>query len=262
VAVPLLLELGDEALAERWLPRVAAGEARIAVAHPVSPFVTDAHVADLLLLPRGDALYAVPPEAATLQAEPADDPARRLFTARFEADPALRVAEGEAVRRLLDAALDRGALAAAGQLLGVADRLVAMAVAYAAERKQFGKPIGSFQAVKHALADVKVRLEYARPVVYRAAVSVARGDALRALHVSMAKAQAAEAAELAARRALQVHGAIGYTWEQDLHVWMRRAWSLARAWGGAAFHRGRVAESLFEGDLAIGPGTTFRGETT
>lgn len=260
VAVPLMRELGDAALAERWLPRVAAGEARVAVAHPVSPFVADAHVADLLLLPRGDALYAVGREAVTLQAEPADDPARRLFTVRFEPDPAARVAEGEAVRTLLDAALDRGALAAAGQLLGVADRLVEMAVGYATERKQFGKPIGSFQAVKHMLADVKVRLEYARPVVSRAAFSVARGAALRALHVSMAKAQAAEAAGLAARRALQVHGAIGYTWEQDLHVWMRRAWSLARAWGDTPFHRGRIAEALFEGGLAIGPGTTFRGE--
>ncbi|MDX1649220.1 MAG: acyl-CoA dehydrogenase family protein, partial [Myxococcota bacterium] len=120
---------------------------------------------------------------------------------------------------------------------------------------------GSFQAVTHMLADVKVGLEYARPVVHRAAWSVARGAPHRAVHVSMAKHQAAEAAEQAARRALQAHGAIGYTWEQDLHIWMRRAWSLARAWGDAAFHRARVAEALRSGDLPIGPGTTFRGDT-
>jgi alkylation response protein AidB-like acyl-CoA dehydrogenase len=260
VAVPLLVELADEALAGRWLPRVAAGEARLAVGHPVSPFVADADVADLLLLPHGDALHAVPADAAQATHEPANDPSRRLFSVRFEPSPATRVAEGERVRALLDAALDRGALSAAAQLLGVADRLVALAVAYTSERTQFGRPVGSFQAVKHMLADVKVRLEYARPVVQRAAWSVARSAPLRSLHVSMAKHQAAEAAELAARRALQAHGAIGYTWEQDLHIWMRRAWSLARAWGDPAFHRARIAEALLEGGLAIGPGTTFRGD--
>jgi alkylation response protein AidB-like acyl-CoA dehydrogenase len=260
VAVPLLVELGDEGLCERWLPGVSGGETRLAVGHPVSPFVEDADVADLLVLPHGDALHAVPGEAVRAVLEPANDPSRRLFTVSFEPSAATRVAEGERVRALLDAALDRGALAAAAQLLGVADRLLEMAVAYTSERRQFGRPVGSFQAVKHMLADVKVRLEYARPVVHRAAWSLARGAAHRGVHVSMAKHQAAEAAEMAARRALQAHGAIGYTWEQDLHLWMRRAWSLARAWGDTAFHRARVAEALLEGGLPTGPGTTFRGD--
>jgi hypothetical protein len=129
-------------------------------------------------------------------------------------------------------------------LVGVADRLIAMAAQYANERSQFGKPIGSFQAVKHQLADALVRVEFARPVVYRAAWSLAEGDPDAGLHASMAKAMASEAATVAARTALQVHGAIGYTWEHDLHLWMKRAWALAAAWGDAAAHRARVLDIL------------------
>jgi alkylation response protein AidB-like acyl-CoA dehydrogenase len=122
--------------------------------------------------------------------------------------------------------------------------MVDMAVAYACEREQFGRPIGSFQAVKHRLADAQVALEFARPVVYRAAFSVADGASDRELHVSHAKAAASEAASLAAKAALQVHGAIGYTWEMDLHFWMKRAWALDAVWGGGAWHRRRLARSL------------------
>ena len=150
-------------------------------------------------------------------------------------------------RALQDAALDRGALACAAQQLGVAEALVELAVSYACERRQFGAPIGSFQAVKHQLADVKVALEYARSTVYRAAHSVAREGRCRALDVSMAKVAAGEAALSAARTALQVHGAIGYTWEQDVHIWMRRAWSLDLDWGAGAWHRARVADAVIDG---------------
>jgi alkylation response protein AidB-like acyl-CoA dehydrogenase len=257
VGAPLLRELPESALAERWLARVAAGEARLAVGHPVSSFVADAHVADLLLLAHEGELHAVARERAALEAQPANDPAERLFRVAFAPGAETRVASGEEARALLDAALDRGALACAAELLGVTEQLLEMAVAYAGQREQFGRPIGSFQAVKHHLADVKVRLEYARPLVYRAAWSVAHGDPRRALHVSMAKLHAGEAAACAARQALQVHGAIGYTWEQDLHIWMRRAWSLGLAWGGGAFHLERIAASVLAEGAALGPGTTF-----
>ena len=259
VAVPLLRELGG-ALAASFLPRIAAGEAIVAVGHPVSPFVEDAHVADLLLLPRGeDELHAVRPDGARITEQPANDPARRIATVEFAVSAATRVAEGERARALLAAALDRGALAAAATALGVCDRLIAEAVAYTSQRKQFGKPVGSFQAVKHLLANVKVKLEYARPVVWRAAWSVAQGSLQRSLHVSMAKLVACEAAALAAKNALQAHGAIGYTWEQDLHLWMRRAWSLEQAWGRSPFHLGRVRSEVLAGRVPIGPGTTFLG---
>jgi alkylation response protein AidB-like acyl-CoA dehydrogenase len=260
VAVPLLVELGSRELAERWLKPIAVGEAIVAVGHPVNAFVSDAHVADLLLLAHGEELHALARGAAELVREPVTDPARRIFTVKWSPSPATRVAQGAQARALLAAALDRGALACAAQMLGVSERLLDLAVAYAQQRKQFGQPIGSFQAVKHQLANVKVALEYARPVVYRAAHSLARGDAARAVHVSHAKLAAGDAASLAARTALQVHGAIGYTWEQDLHVWMRRAWSLELAWGRASFHRQRAAEFALAAGAPIGPGTTFGGD--
>ncbi len=260
VAAPLLRELGG-ALATTWLPRIARGEAVVAVGHPVSPFVEDAHVAALLLLPDAEgALHAVLREAAELELQPANDPSRRLARVRFSPEATTRVASARVAAPLFAASLDRGALACAAQALGVCDRLIALAVDYTRERVQFGRPVGSFQAVKHMLADLKVALEYARPVVQRAADSVARGRAQRAVHVSMAKLRACEAAERAARTALQAHGAIGYTWEQDLHLWMRRAWSLEHAWGRRRFHLGRVREALLAGTLPIGPGTTFEGD--
>jgi alkylation response protein AidB-like acyl-CoA dehydrogenase len=259
VAAPLLREIGGE-LASEWLPRIAAGEAVVAVGHPALPFVEDAHVADLLLLPRGeDALFALPRASVRLEEQPALDPSRRIARAEFDAGAVRPVARGAQACALFAAALDRGALACAAQALGACDRMLDLSVAYASQRRQFGKPIGSYQAVKHMLANAKVALEYARPVVQRAAASVARGAAARAAHVSMAKLTACDAARLAARVALQCHGAIGYTWEQDLHLWMRRAWSLAQSWGRAPFHLARVRAAILEGSLPIGPGSTFAG---
>jgi alkylation response protein AidB-like acyl-CoA dehydrogenase len=259
VAVPLLRELGG-ALAAEWLPRIAAGDARVAVGHPALRFVEDAEGADLLLLPQGeDALFAVAPASARSVAQPANDPSRRIATVSFDASAATRVAQGAQARALLAGALDRGALACAAQALGACDRMLELSVAYTSQRKQFGKPIGSYQAVKHMLANAKVKLEYARPLVMRAAWSVAQGVPQRAPHVSMAKLAACEAARFASRMALQCHGAIGYTWEQDLHLFMRRAESQSQAWGRAPFHLARVRAAILDGSLAIGPGATFQG---
>lgn len=141
-------------------------------------------------------------------------------------------------------AIDRAALGAAAQLCGLADRLIEMTVDYATHRRQFGVPIGTFQALKHHLADAALRLAHARPAVYRAAWTVATGGSTRARDVSMAKVMAGDAGALAARVALQCHGAIGYTWESDLHLWMKRVWALERAWGGPARHRARVADAI------------------
>jgi alkylation response protein AidB-like acyl-CoA dehydrogenase len=209
--------------------------------------VSDAHVADLLLLARGDAVHALAPADVTRVRQPVDDPSRRIFS--LDWTPGTPVADGAEGRALWDAAVDRGALACAAQQLGVGAQLIDMAVAYACQRRQFGVAIGSFQAIKHMLADVTVKVEYARSVVYRAAHSVARGAPTRAVDVSAAAVAASEAALAAARTALQVHGAIGYTWEQDLHIWMRRAWSLSRAWGDVAWHRARVADAVIDGAL-------------
>jgi alkylation response protein AidB-like acyl-CoA dehydrogenase len=147
------------------------------------------------------------------------------------------VAYGVAAEASVGLLADRAAAGSAAYLIGLADRMITMAADYAKERQQFGKPIGSFQAVKHLLANARVSLEFARPATYRAAWSLATAQPTVSRDASMAKALASDAADLAARVALQVHGAIGYTWECDLHFFMKRTWALSRAWGDAATHR-------------------------
>jgi alkylation response protein AidB-like acyl-CoA dehydrogenase len=243
VGAPLLAELGGE-LAARWLARVAAGEAILTVALAGQPLVPDAHVADLLLLERAGALYAVERAAIALTPERSVDGARRLFRVVWEPANATRL---DASPSTLAAAFDRGALATAAQLCGLSRRMLELTVEHVQTRRQFGQPIGAFQAVKHHLADALLALELARPLVYRAAWSTTRGVAARATHVSMAKANASEAATRVARAALQCHGAIGYSFEHDLHLWMKRAWALAAAWGDAAWHRSRVGAAILDG---------------
>ena len=250
VAVPLLASVGGAAAAE-WLPRIAAGEAIVTVGHPSNPVVTDAHVADLLLLERDGELHAVRSADVERTAQPSNDPLRKLFTVDWTPTDATRLASGDAARVLLDAAFDRASLALAAQSLGLAQRMVDDAVAYAQQREQFGKAIGTFQAIKHMLATVQVRIEFGRPVTYKGAFAVANDFPSRASDVSHAKAAATEAARLAAKTALQVHGAVGYTWEVDLHHWMKRAWALEASWGTGAFHRARVA------DAVLGDGPVF-----
>ena len=254
VGVPLIRESGSTALQERWLPAIAAGNAIVTVGHSANPCVTDAHVADLLLLQQGDEVHAVPRARVRLERQPCLDNSRRLFRVEWTPDGETRIASGGEGRRLLAAAFDRGALATAAQALGIAQQLVDLAAAYAKQREQFGKPIGSFQAIKHMLANVQVRIEFARPVVCRAAFSVARNTANQSVAVSHAKAAASEAAVLAAKTALQVHGAVGYTWEIDLHMWMKRAWALEAAWGTGAAHRARIGTAVLDGD---GPAPSF-----
>jgi alkylation response protein AidB-like acyl-CoA dehydrogenase len=157
---------------------------------------------------------------------------------------AVRVASRTTLTADASLARDRGALGTAAQLCGLAAHLIAMTADYVRERKQFGVPVGSYQAVKHHLANALLRLEHARPPVYRAAWSVSTGAATRGRDVAMAKAMAGDAAALAGRVALQCHGAIGYTWEHDLHLWLKRVWVLEQAWGDSAQHRATVADAV------------------
>lgn len=248
VGAPLLRDAGTPALRERWLGRVASGDAVLAVGLEGGAHVAFAGQADLLLLQRGAELHALTPGdvALTLTAAPSVDGARRLCSVAWTPSDRTRFAAGPEALRAAALAFDRGALASAAELCGLGRRMLDLTVEYAKVRHQFGKPIGSFQAIKHHLADALVKLELARPLVYRAASSLAHGDADRALHVSMAKAQASDAARFVAKIALQCHGAIGYTVEYDLHLWMKRAWALAAAWGDAAFHRARVGAAILD----------------
>jgi len=207
------------------------------------PHVVCAADADWLLLrdPVTGALHVVDPAATVLTPVPTVDRGRRAASVDWQPAPETVVADDPAAVAL---ALDRGAFGAAALLVGLGQRMLDLTVAYVTERRQFGVPIGSFQAVKHHLADALKELAFARPAVYRAAHSLATGADTRARDVSMAKAMASDAACFVGRQALQCHGAIGYTVEHDLQLYLKRTWALARSWGDPSSHRTRVAESI------------------
>jgi alkylation response protein AidB-like acyl-CoA dehydrogenase len=258
LAVHLLRKLpANGGLAAEWLPKIASGKARVAVSHPVNPLVADAEVADLLLLWRDDEVHAIEPRRARLSFNPSIDRSRRLYKVDWNPATATRLCAAGPGRALWAEVLDRAAMATAAQLLGLAQRMLDQGIDHSAQRKQFGKPVGAFQAVKHHLADVAVKIEFARPVVWRAAFALAHGEPRAATAASHAKLAAGEAALLAARRSLQVHGAMGYTWESDLQMFMKRAWALDATWGDRAFHKGRIAADILADGARIGPGTTF-----
>lgn len=142
------------------------------------------------------------------------------------------------------AAFDRGVLGTAAELLGLSRAMLDLTVAYTRQRHQFGKPVGSFQAVKHHLASARIQIEFAGPAVLYAAYAVAHGQPDASCSVSQAKWLAGTAAAVTGRAALQCHGAIGYTTEHDLHLYLKRSWALSRSWGGADFHADRVAASV------------------
>ena len=166
----------------------------------------------------------------------------RVIDTRTSVDRARSLAAVEACDRIAQVnparAFDLGALATAAQLHGAGRALLERSVEYAGQRRQFGAVIGSFQAVKHQLADVHVGLDLARPLLFGAALSLSARD------VSAAKVACADAAYRAARVALQVHGAIGYTAELDLAIWLTKVRALVSAWGTRAHHRRRVWEEL------------------
>lgn len=259
VGVPLLAGLDERhaAFKQYWLAGVAEGGVRLAVAEPGNPLVSDAHVADLLLLTHGDEVHALQPEDVRLIRNASVDPSRELFQVQWTPSAATCVASAEQGKHLWAAAFNRGALGNAAQLLGLAKRMVDLAVDYSFERKQFGKPIGSFQAVKHLMANVAVQLEFAKGPLYRAAYAVAHDLPGQDVQVSHAKLVTAEAALLAAKNAIQAHGAMGYTWEVDLQLFMKRAWALDKVWGDRGLHKARVRRALFDGEVLLGAGNTF-----
>lgn len=192
----------------------------------------------LVLLDEGRARFAMRAEVAP-EALEAVDRSRRAALVRCAAGTPLEVSEVE-VRR----ARARVTLAVAAELVGLTTRMLEITVAYVSERHQFGVPIGSFQALKHRLADALVEIEFTRPAVQRAAASLARGDTTAGCHVSMAKAMASRAAARVARAAIQCHGAMGYTVEYDLHLFVKRAWARAADWGSTQEHLHQVARGI------------------
>jgi alkylation response protein AidB-like acyl-CoA dehydrogenase len=233
-----LLESAGGPVADEWLPRVSAGEARLSIGQAHVPLTHGARWADLFLVADDGGIRAYCRDEVDVGDQPALDPGVGYGLVSVRGDGvALPGADGFA-------AFDTACVAVSAQLVGLAQAMVDMSVRYAQQREQFGKPIGSFQAVKHQLADVYVDVAFALPVVHRAAWSVAHALPSRARDVSHAKHAATLAAERAARTALQVHAGIGYTYEHDLHMWMKRTWTLASQWGDTAFHRSRVAAAV------------------
>mgnify|MGYP000226974136 CR=1 FL=1 len=245
VALPALVAAGHD------VSELVAGRK---MALPVSDMNVGIHHApdtDLLVFARPDGLYAAQWSEAVLSAQASIDPNRHLFAAEFTPGSNHKIGDA-ALAADMDA---RGVLFTAAQLLGLTDAMITMATDYAKDREQFGQPIGKFQAIKHHLATALVKLEFARPVVYRAAASF--NDPRRDLYIAHAKQAARDAAMVAAETAIQVHGGMGYTFEVDLHYFMKRAWALAGAWGDEARTLTTIDQAVLGGKVPLGPWETF-----
>jgi len=243
VAIPLLAETASDALCDRWLGAAAAGRALITVGLAGAPFVVDAARAQLLLLEHDGELHAVERSAVSLTATPSVDRARPLHRVTWTPTAGTRVKPD--AREALDLAFDRGAVGAAAQLLGLSRALIHTTVEYAKVRTQFGRAIGSFQAIKHILADCYTRQEIARATVYAAGATLddpTVGSVARA--VATAKLIAGDVALKNARACIQVHGGMGYTWEVPAHYYLKRVWVLENAFGDGAEHAEQLAEII------------------
>jgi alkylation response protein AidB-like acyl-CoA dehydrogenase len=236
VGAPWLLQRSDYDHFEA----LVRGDMKAALAHPVNPWIADLDQADVVL--SGDGAL----DAKALRLEPLTsvDPLRRLFRAPMGI-------------RADDSLLDLAALMAAAQLVGLADAMLAQATDYAKVRQQFGQPIGAFQAVKHQHATALTAIEFARPLIWNAAQALQSKSPRAAVAVSHAKIAAGDAAVLTGETAIQSHGAMGYTYEVDLHFWMKRSWALNGAWGDRAFHLRRLEAAILGATLPIGPEHTF-----
>lgn len=264
VVAPILLAAAAEAgngpaseAATALLEALAEGERRATVVvPPLTPLALDVDAVDVVLVVADGALvlHEAPPLGEVSRSV---DPARRLFPAPT-GDGAVLLT-GDAVTAAVERATQLAALATAAQLIGAGRHLLEVTREYTLQRRQFGREIGEFQAVKHHLADAAIALEFAWPLVLGAAVAVdadrgdGNGESADGGHaddrnvdrdVSAAKLRASVAADRVARIALQVHGAIGYTSEYDLGLWLKKVRALVGAWGTPAHHRRVVAQGL------------------
>jgi alkylation response protein AidB-like acyl-CoA dehydrogenase len=227
---------GSDEQREGWLPGIASGEARGAAAFTADEeaLVPDAEGAAVLVLPEADGARLV--QASDAQVEPLEliDPTRSY--ARVGADG------GEVLPGDVAAAICRVFVAVAAELTGVAQRAMEMAVEYAKEREQFGRPIGSYQAVSHRCAQMLFDTEEARSLTYYAAWTADAEPESLPLAAAMAKARASDAAWSVTASALQVLGGIGFTWEHDLHFLLKRARTTGQLMGPARQQRESVAD--------------------
>ena len=233
----------DALAATEWGGPLLGGEAVATVAPSLDLPVVYAPDADVVVAAEGPELVAIDLRDHRPDAEPAMDLTRTLGWLRSDAlagAPRLPLGGPAAVARHLDVA----SVAYAAELLGLAQRALDMSVEYARERVQFGRPIGSFQAVKHRCADMLVDVEGMRSAVYWAAWCVAAGDPDASVAASTAKCWCSDASARVMASALQVHGGIGFTWDHDLHLYLKRAHLDGLSFGDATFHRARLSGLL------------------
>ena len=270
---------GTDAQKNRWLAAIAAGDARATLAlldadldwDPVAMsahaektprgwalsgtkrFVPWAHVANVLLIParapEGPTLFLVDPSASGLTLSPVQgmDLATRWVQIDMDKVPAAADAvlgtAGQAAP-LLASLVRRGAVGASAEMLGAARRCLDMAVGYAKVREQFGQPIGSFQAIRHKCAEMLLEVENSHAAVYYAAWALDAKAEDGELAASVAKAYVGDAARKVCGEAIQVHGGIGFTWEYDLHIYMKRAKALEPMYGDADYHREQIVRRV------------------
>ena len=230
------------------------GTQYIALAHPLAPnplFLNDA--AGLILLDNSECKF-IAKNDMDFEIISSNDPSRELFKVSSMNDA---ISTSENFDELNSAVSSRGSLMTAALLIGLAQKMIDLSSSYVLDRAQFGKPIGSFQAVKHMLADVAVKIEFAKPAVYRAAYSLSENNPKSALHCAHAKLMCTQAAELACKNSIQAHGAMGYTWEMDLHIYMRKAWSMMACWGNEDKQQELIFKTLSSTSEELGVLYTF-----
>jgi alkylation response protein AidB-like acyl-CoA dehydrogenase len=213
-------------------------------------FVPDAESADVMVVVARDAgalaLYLVESHAVTKTLMPAMDLTRRLYKVVFDHPAAELLAKGDAAHKALDHALKVVTVALCAEMTGGMQRMLDIAVEYAKTRKQFGKPIGQYQAVQHQCADMLLYTESSRSAAYYAAWTMTEGNAEAPAAVSIAKAYASDACRETGNRAVQVQGGMGFTWENDTHLFYRRAKASEIAFGDATYHRERIARLVID----------------
>jgi alkylation response protein AidB-like acyl-CoA dehydrogenase len=264
-AALLLAAAGTDEQRQRWLGELARGEARGTVAvwdersgwapdrseietqngslTATKVAVPEAATADFVIVAGADGAHFLVETASpgvTIAPTKPLDPTRKVFTVQLDRAPAepLSVGRGDQVAHAYATIVT----ALAAENVGVAQRAMEMAVAYAKDRKQFDRPIGSYQAVSHRCAQMLLEVEGARSLAYWAGWALDHEPSTAPRAASMAKAYAGDAGFRVAASALQVHGGIGFTWEHDLHFFLKRAKANAHAFGDSRWHRDRVAE--------------------
>jgi alkylation response protein AidB-like acyl-CoA dehydrogenase len=230
IAARLLAASGDD----RWLPAIAAGDAMVAVQERAGASVAWGAEADLIISIRDNEVHLVEAENATVTPITSQDRARPLANVDADfGDDTLIAADHKDLYA-------RAFFGTAALLNGIARQFLERTLAYVKDREQFGRPVGSFQAVKHKLAAMHVAIESARPATWYASYAIAMGAVDQGVAACVAKIAANDAEAFCNTEALQCHGGIGFTWEDDLHLWLKRGIALRSSFGSSAGLRGML----------------------